>query len=197
MRLEGAGASKGIRFALLSVAILGFGGGLATAQEHTEQTAVDYAHELFQPAYVADRVVQFEQRGPSPEGIAESNVHVLYEVEYPTGWAERLARPLCTYCDHNGDGENAWDYHDHVLADLPTEAQNAAGEVYWHVHHVLPVYTEDATKDAQISAAYAKKLPAQSGEAVRDLLGSTLADGTPIAEVIDTNYVFTAPLIRR
>jgi len=193
MHVKGAAIGRGIRLALLVVAATG---GLATAQEHIGQAAVDYAHERFQPAYLAGRVVQFEQRGPSPDGMDQSDIQVLYEVEYPNGWRERLARPLCTYCDHNGDGENAWDYHDHVLDALPDREQNDAGEVYWHVLHVLPAYIGEPSKDAEISAAYAEKLPAQSGEAVRDLIGSTLADGTPIAEVIDTHYVFTAPLIR-
>lgn len=196
MRSPGADVGKEIRLVLFSVAALILGG-LATAQEHAEQTALNYAHDQFQPAYLADSVVQFEQRGPSPEGVDESDVFTLYEIEYPTGWSERLARPLCNYCDHGGDGENAWDYHDHVLGARPSAAQNAAGEVYWHVLHILPAYTENAAKDVEIAAAYAEKLPAMSVEAVRDLLRSTLADGTPLAQVVDTNYVFTAPLIRQ
>lgn len=69
--------------------------------------------------------------------------------------------------------------------------------MYWHVLLVLPAYTENAAKDAEIAAAYAERLPATSIEAVRDLLRSTLSDGTPLAQVVDTNYVFTAPLIRQ
>lgn len=190
--------SLGALFLALAATLALAGAPPTTQREDAETpTAVDYAHERFQPAYAEGRLVQFEQRGPAPEGVDERDVQILYEIEYPTGWAERLARPLCTYCDHNGDGENAWDYHDHVLADLPSEAQNAAGEVHWHVHHVLPAYTRDATRDAEVTAAYVEKLPAQSSEAVRDLINTTLADGTPIAEVVDTNYVFTAPLSRQ
>lgn len=167
------------------------------AQEQTENHSVDYAHAQFQPAYAAGRMVQFEQRGPAPETVNEESVRILYEVEYPVGWSERLARPLCSYCDHFGDGENAWDYHDHVLSALPSPEQNGAGDVHWRVLHVLPAYTGDAAEDAEIAAAYMDKLPAMSGRVVRDLLRSTLADGAPLAQVVDTDYVFTAPLIRQ
>lgn len=46
MRSPGADVGKEIRFVLFSVAALIFGG-LATAQEHAEQTAVTYAREQF------------------------------------------------------------------------------------------------------------------------------------------------------
>ncbi len=171
--------------------------GLTPAQEGAEQPSVNYAHEHFQPAYAEGGLVQFEQQGPAPETVAEENIRFLYEVEYPAGWEEVLARPICNYCDHFGDGENAWDYHDHVLASLPSTAQNQAGVVHWHVLHVRPTSTGDASQDAEIAAAYADRLPVTSSQTVRELLDSTLADGTPLAEVVDTEYVFTAPLSRR
>lgn len=177
---------------ILSVAVLSISIWV-NAQEHA---AVDYGHETFQPAYAEGRVVQFEQRGPSEEGIDAANVNTLYEVEYPAGWQTLLARPLCNFCDHGSDGENAWDYHDHVLADLPTEEANAAGEVHWYVMHVRPAYGEDEVVNADITAAYAARLPARSEREVKALLGATLTDGTPVAEAVDTQYTFTAPLIR-
>jgi hypothetical protein len=165
------------------------------AQDHSAVT-LDQGHQTFQPAYAENHLVNFEQRGPASKGIDEAKVMTLYEVEYPTGWEDLLARPLCNYCDHNGDGENAWDYHDHVLSVLPNKEDNKLGEVYWHVLHILPAYTGRAAKDAEIIATYAAQLPVQSGEAARKLLETKLADGTPIATFVDTNYVFTAPLIR-
>lgn len=178
--------------------------GGSTGQESTdpaptsiEQPAVDYGHEQFQPAYADGRIVHFEQRGPAAEDVDPDSVTMLYEVEYPTGWQALLARPLCNYCDHNGDGENAWDYHDHVLDDLPTRKANAAGDVHWQVMHVLPDYGDDEAINAEITNAYADLLPVQSGDDVRRLLDATLDDATAIATAIDTQYIFTAPLIRR
>ncbi len=159
--------------------------------------AVDQAHEMFQPAYLNNRLVQFANLGAAPKGISAKQIHTIYETEYPTGWQETLARPLCNYCDHFGDGENAWDYHDHVLDGLPSQADNDAKTVYWNVIHVQPAYTKDASKDAQISKAYAALLPAQSVSAVKKLLAAKLTDGTVIANALDVKYIFIAPLTRK
>lgn len=156
--------------------------------------AVDEGGLELQPAYFDGRVVNFRNEGPAPDGVTAADARILYEVEYPTGWEESLARPFCSYCDHNGDGESAWDYHDHVLTELPIEDSTAA---YWEVVHVLPASTDDAAIDAEIAAAYAELLPADSADEVLALLETQLADGTPIAELIQTGYIFTAPLTRR
>lgn len=158
-------------------------------------TAADHAHDTFQPAYARQRVVTYqpilvEQKSPAPRQ------HPLYEVEYPKGWEKHLARPLCTYCDHNGNGKDAYDFHDHVLGELPTWAENDSGNVFWRVNHVSPAYTGDARHDALVTQRYAALLPATSAWQVRRLLGARLADGTPVAENLDTKYYFRGPLTR-
>jgi hypothetical protein len=120
----------------------------------------------------------------------------LYEVEYPTGWEHVLARPLCDYCDHFGNGEDAFDYHDHVLSRLPSRAANGAGAVYWSVVHVSPAYTGSADHDARVSEAYAALLPATSAHDVKRLLKARLDDGSAIATPWDTGFVFRGWLTR-
>jgi hypothetical protein len=112
----------------------------------------DHATEPFQTAYLDGGGVVFEQQGPSPDGAA-ADANPLYEVEYPAGWQAVLPRPICDYCDHNGDGENAWDYHDHVLGAAPDAEARASGEVFWLVTHVRPVTTGDARTDEAIAEA--------------------------------------------
>jgi len=158
--------------------------------------AVDYAAAPFQPAYLGGRTVVY-QPAVVPQEPVPDRLLTLYEVEYPTGWQDVAARPLCTYCDHNGNGQDAWDYHDHVLADRPSRAENAAGEVYWRVQHVRPAPAGDPARDAEIARAYAALLPARSEREVRALLRATLDDGTPLAEVVDTGFFFRGPIVSR
>jgi hypothetical protein len=158
--------------------------------------AVDYAAAPFQPGYLRGRTVVYQPSAVPQEPVPD-RVLTLYEVEYPAGWQDLTARPQCTYCDHNGNGEDAWDYHDHVLADRPSRADNAAGEVYWHVQHVRPAPAGDPARDAEVARAYAALLPARSEREARALLRATLDDGTPLAEVVDTGFFFRGPLVSR
>jgi len=158
--------------------------------------AADHAHDTFQPAYARHRTVTYRPFVGEQGSAPLRRQHPLYEVEYPTGWERRLARPLCTYCDHNGNGKDAWDFHDHVLGELPSRAENRSGQVFWHVYHVSPAYTGDARHDAAVSARYAALLPATSAQEVRALLRARLADGSPVAKNLDTGFTFRGPLTR-
>ncbi len=188
-------------FGVGSAAHTGSATNTGSAEAHDDAAhqpvAVNQAHLELQPAYYQHRVVQFRNLGPAPEGTTIDDARTLYEVEYPPGWEEHVARPLCFFCDHTGDGENAWDYHDHVLSGLPNRRENEDGDVYWYVLHVQPNTNGDAAHDAEVAEQYADKLPASSMRDVRRLLAATLDDGSPIARTIDTTYVFTAPLARR
>jgi hypothetical protein len=124
--------------------------------------SVDHAHDPLQPAYVQGGVATYRPMFLAEGEKPTARPRPLYEVEYPHGWEHVLARPLCDYCDHFGNGEDAFDYHDHVLSRLPSRAANAAGAVYWSVVHISPAYTGDARHDAAVSAAYADLLPATS-----------------------------------
>ncbi len=159
---------------------------------------VDHGHEALQPAYFNGRLVQFKQLGAAKDTPA-AQTRKIFEVEYPNGWQDWLARPLCNYCDHFGDGQNAWDFHDHILDGLPNQVDNSAKAVYWNVFHIQPAYSKEGntSKDANISRAYAALLPAQSSNDVKRLTEAKLPDGTLIARVIDVKYTFNAVLNRR
>lgn len=179
-------------------------GALATpaVQAHTAGgsvstlASVDHAHDPLQPAYVQGGIATYRPLFLSPGEQPTARPQALYEVEYPHGWEHVLARPLCDYCDHFGNGEDAFDYHDHVLSRLPSRATNAAGEVYWMVVHISPAYTGDAAHDGAVSDAYAGLLPATSAHDTTRLLAARLADGSPVAKRLDTGFVFRGPLTR-
>ncbi len=156
---------------------------------------VDFAHEPLQPGYLDGRTVVYRPAAV-PQSPAPARQLPLYEVEYPTGWRVLTARPQCTYCDHNGDGRNAWDYHDHVLARRPRPDDNRRGEVYWHVFHVRPAYTGDAAHDHDVSVAYAAHLPTRSRREVERLLSRRMADDSPVATTVDTGFFFQGPIVR-
>lgn len=178
--------------------LVGTASTLPPAAAHDSSSAVgkeNHAHDEFQPAYVRGTTATYRP-GPVPSGADTTAARTLYEVEYPRGWEQELARPQCNYCDHVGDGRGDYDYHDHVLTSLPSKAENRRGEVYWIVSHVQPRYTGHARWDAEISAAYADLLPAESTGDVRRLLRATLPDGTKIARELQTGTVFAGPLTR-
>lgn len=191
MRIDRLGLS-----ALAVTALLGTGVAVAHDGAH-DRVRTDQAHDRFLPAYARGRLVAYEFRGGAPTDATSRETRTLFEVEYPTGWPDLVAHPLCDYCDHGGNGEDAYDYHDHVLAGLPGPAENARGRVFWHVTHVSPAYTGDATHDSALTAAYAEQLPATSASAVERLLRSALPDGSPLATATDTGFAFSAPLSRR
>jgi hypothetical protein len=160
--------------------------------------AIDQGHEMLQPAYLNGHLVQFMLLGPAKDA-PKAKTRTIFEVEYPNNWNETLARPLCDYCDHFGDGENAWDYHDHILESAPSQADNTSKAVYWSVLHIQPAYSKEGNtaKDAAISKAYAALLPVQSSGAAKKLIDAKLPDGTPLARAIDVKYTFNAVLTRQ
>lgn len=154
--------------------------------------AVDHGADTFQPGYLGGRVVVYRPGAP----VAGADVFSLYQIRYPTGWDDLTARPLCNYCDHAGNGKDATDFHDHVLA-RPDRKANAAGAVTWHVYDVSPAYNGRAGHDRAASRAYARLLPVQSVREVRRLLATKLPDGTPVARVVDTKAEFGGPITSR
>src|ERR1051325_2950570 len=106
----------------------------------------------------------------------------FYEVVYPIGWENLgLAPPQCNPCDHEGNGIDFTDFHDHVLDSIPSAPGHGEFSPLWHVFVVLPAYSfitgGNPANDAAVSAAYASHLPTKSEAAVDDLLEDTLPDG--------------------
>src|SRR5262245_21582451 len=126
----------------------------------------------------------------------------LYLVVYPIGWEELgVAPPQCNPCDHDGEGIDFFDFHDHVLDSVPGDPGHGEFRALWHVFGVAPAYSfftgGDPAKDDEIGKAFAKQLPAKSEEAVDALVESTLPDGTPIAIEVDTGSYFLCAIVNR
>jgi hypothetical protein len=126
----------------------------------------------------------------------------FYEVVYPIGWQQLgLSAPQCNPCDHDGNGIDFLDYHDHILDSMPSKPGHGEYSPLWHVFVVVPAYsfiTEsgDPSNDAAIGAAYASHLPTTSESAVDDLLAATLpGTNTPIAVEIDTEFYFLCAVV--
>ena len=139
---------------------------------------------------------------PSASDIAAAQANVeqaqadLYEVVYPVGWESYgLAPPQCNPCDHQHNGIDFTDYHDHVLDSIPASPGHGEYTPLWHVWVIMPVYTGVASHDNAVSAAYAAHLPATSEDAAESLTHLTLADGSPVATQIDTHFYFVCAVV--
>jgi hypothetical protein len=127
----------------------------------------------------------------------------FYQVVYPIGWQDLgLAPPQCNPCDHDGNGIDFIDFHDHVLDSMPSAPGHGEFSPLWHVNLVVPAYSfltgGDPANDNAIGVAYASHLPAKSETAVDDLLNTTLADGTtPVAVEIDTGFYFLCAVVNK
>lgn len=146
----------------------------------------------YEPAYVDGHTVTINaiEIGGHVAPVAQED---FYEVVYPNGWQSLgLAPPQCNPCDHDGNGIDAQDFHDHILGSEPGLVGFRAP---WHVFVVVPAYNGDATHDNAVSQAYAAHLPTKSEAAVDDLLASKLAGGAPLAVKIDTQFYFLCAVV--
>lgn len=165
----------------------------AGAASPTHQDFVDLGHLPRQAAYVHGKLAHYAP-GAAPATVDPKHVRDLYEMEYPVGWEEALAHPICSFCDHLGNGQDAYDFHDHVLSRLPgPNVENPQ----WNVVHVAPAYSDDPQTNDEVVDAYTAALPVTSAAEVRKLLRLRTADGAPVAEATDTGFVFSGPITRR
>ena len=126
----------------------------------------------------------------------------LYLVVYPIGWeALNVAPPQCDPCDHEGDGIDFFDFHDHVLDSIPADPGHGEFRTLWHVFGVAPAYSfftgGDPANDDAVGNAYAQYLPAKSEAEVDALLNATLPDGSPVAIEVDTGSYFLCSIVNR
>jgi hypothetical protein len=149
-----------------------------------------YESAYFDGATVTINAIQVPQHVPLQ---AQAD---FYEVVYPIGWESLgIGTPQCAPCDHEGNGIDFTDYHDHILDSIPSSPGHGEYSPLWHVFVVLPAYTGDAAHDALVTAAYAAHIPAKSDEAVDALVSSTLPDGSPVAIEIDTHFYFICAVV--
>lgn len=122
----------------------------------------------------------------------------LYEVVYPIGWEGMgLPPPQCDPCDHDGNGIDFLDYHDHVLDSMPGDPGHGEYTALWHVWAVVPAYNHEPAHDALVNAAYASRLPAKSEQAVDALVASRLDDGSPVAVEVNTDFYFVCAVVNQ
>jgi hypothetical protein len=127
----------------------------------------------------------------------------FYEVVYPIGWQGLgIGTPQCNPCDHEGNGIDFTDFHDHILDSMPANPGHGEFSPLWHVFVVLPNYSflsgpPDPAHDAAVNTAYASHIPTTSETAVDDLLADTLPDGSPVAIEIDTDFYFLCAVVNQ
>ena len=154
------------------------------------------AGPAYEPAYANGHTVIISVKDPFPGKVARQAQNQYYEVIYPIGWQSLTTSvPQCNPCDHVGDGDDFFDYHDHVFAAEPSNTGRGAYGPLWRLNLVVPVLTGNIQHDAAVATLYAAHLPTTSAQAVKALLAVTLADGSPIAELIDVDYVFLAAIV--
>jgi hypothetical protein len=106
-----------------------------------------------------------------------------------------LPAPQCNPCDHQGNGIDVTDFHDHVLDSIPGWPGHGEFSPLWHVFLIVPAYTGDPAHDAAVNAAYAAQLPTRSEDAVDALLETRLGDGSPVAAEIDLHFYFLCSVV--
>ncbi len=146
----------------------------------------------YEPAYVNDMTVTInaiEVPGKAPMQAQAD----FYEVVYPPDWqALGLAPPQCNPCDHDGNGIDMLDFHDHVLDSKPGILGYRAP---WHVFAIVPTYNGNATHDAAVGALYKAHLPIKSEQELNQFLALQVQGGGPPAVKIDTNFYFLCAVV--
>jgi hypothetical protein len=107
----------------------------------------------------------------------------FYQVVYPSDTSLWPGTPQCNPCDHQGNGIDFTDVHDHVLDSVPGTGHGEFNPL-WHVFLIVPSGDDPATQ-----AAYAARLPLRSEAAVDALVD----DGLAIE--VDTNFYFLCSVV--
>lgn len=136
----------------------------------------------YEQAYVNDTTVTINAiEVHQSQGALTHAAADFYQVVYPTDHSLWPAPPQCDPCDHQGDGIDPTDFHDHVLDSVPGTGHGEFNPL-WHVFLIVP--SSSATE-----AAYAAHLPLRSEAAVDALVDSGLA------VEIDTNFYFLCAVV--
>ena len=180
-----------IRFALPTVALLAFLFG-ADAVQAGGPPAYEQAFVLGQTVTINAIEV--------PQVANERALADFYQVVYPIDWAARGLNPQCQPCDHDGQGIDFIDFHDHVLDSMPSSPGHGEFSPLWKVLVVIPAYdfiTGPSTthSNLDVSNAFAAVLPATSETAVDALLAERLPDGAPVAVEVDIHHYFVCAVV--
>jgi hypothetical protein len=197
---------KASRFGILAFALVSFGCGsnaplTPTSTSSALQAAKGATSPMgspgYEPAYYNNSTVWINAIEVPQHAPAQAKAD-LYEVVYPIGWENMgLQPPQCNPCDHTGDGIDFTDYHDHILDSMPSSPGNGEYKPLWHVWVVIPAYNHDPNHDSAVGAAYAAHIPTRSEADVDALTSATMADGSPLAVKIDTNFYFICAVVNQ
>jgi hypothetical protein len=139
----------------------------------------------YEPAYFNGQTVTINAiEVHQSQGALEHAAADFYQVVYPTDEDLWPNLPQCNPCDHNGNGDDPTDYHDHVLDSVPGTGHGEFNPL-WHVFLIEPTKLGDPTSEA----AYAAHLPLRSEADVDTLVKSGLA------VEIDTHFCFLCSVV--
>ncbi len=139
----------------------------------------------YEPAYFAGNTVTIDAiEVPQNAGVLAHASADFYQVVYPTIHSLWPGNPQCNPCDHQGNGIDPTDFHDHVLDSVPSSPGGGEYNPHWRVFVVIPSAFDFATQ-----AAYAAHLPLKSEAAVLALVKSGLA------QMIDTHFYFICAVV--
>lgn len=136
----------------------------------------------YEPAYydgdtVTINAIEVRQNaGPLEHAAAD-----FYEVVYPADQSLWPGDPQCNPCDHEGNGIDPSDYHDHVLDSVPSSPGHGEYNPLWRVFVVVPNPGQEL--------AYSQRLPMRSEEDVEDAIDAGLA------QQIDTGFYFLCAVV--
>jgi hypothetical protein len=139
----------------------------------------------YEPAYyngttVTINAIEVRQNaGPLEHAAAD-----FYETVYPPNQALWPDTPHCNPCDHEGNGIDFTDFHNHVLDSIPSNPGHGEFNPLWHVFVILPADFSPAGQ-----AAYAARLPMKSEAAI----DAAIAAG--VAQEIDTHFYFLCAVV--
>jgi hypothetical protein len=112
----------------------------------------------YEEAYVNGATVTINAiEVPQNQGPLEHAAADFYLTVYPPDKSLWPDTPQCNPCDHDGQGIDFIDFHNHVLDSMPSQPGHGEYNPLWHVFAVLPA---DFSRAGQI--AYAARLPMKS-----------------------------------
>lgn len=150
----------------------------------------------YELAYVNGRTVTINAIFVRNQNVPPSAQADFYFVVYPIGWETmNIGTPICNPCDHEGDGVDFIDFHDHVLDSMPADPGHGEFSPLWHVFLVIPNYNNDIGHDTLVNSIYASHIPAKSDAAVTSLVAARLPDGSPATMVVDTDFYFICSVV--
>jgi len=139
----------------------------------------------YEPAYFAGGTVTINAiEVPQNPGVLAQAAADFYQVVYPPNTALWPGPPQCNPCDHDRNGIDLLDFHDHLLDSIPSKPGGGEYSPLWHVFAVLPA---SFTPAGQV--AYAARLPMTSEAAVE------AAVTAGVAQVIDTHFYFLCAVV--